>query len=31
MTRIISIKMQWNKSLNDLCKIQDSEALNAES
>ncbi len=30
MTRIISIKMQCNKSLNDLCEIQYSEAQNAE-
>jgi len=31
MIRIISVKMQCNKSLNDLCEIQYSEALNAES
>ena len=31
MTKIISIKIQRNKSLNDLCEIQYSEALNDES
>ena len=31
MKRIISIKMQCNKSLNDLCAIQYSEALNVKS
>ena len=31
MTKITSVKMQCNKSLNDLCEIQYREALNANS
>ena len=31
MKKITSVKTQCNKSLNDLCEIQYSEALNAES
>ncbi len=31
MVRITRIKMQCNKSLNDLCEIQGREALNVES
>jgi len=31
MIKIISIKTQCNKSLNDLCEIQYSETLNDES
>ncbi len=31
MTKITSVKTQCKKSLNELCEIQYSEALNAES
>ncbi len=31
MTKITSVKTQCNKLLNNLCEIQYSEALNAES
>lgn len=31
MTKITSVKMQCNKALNNLCNIQYTEALNAES
>jgi len=31
MIKITSVKTQWNKSLNDLCEIQYSEAKNVES
>jgi hypothetical protein len=31
MTRVTSVKTACRKSLNDLCEMQYSEALNAES